>query len=319
VRELADLLDREKPDVLHLHNVYPLISPWAVRTAKSRGIPVLQSVHNFRHTCIEGQHFRDSKQCFDCLGGRWATPGVRHGCYRGSRGQSALMAIGAGFHHSTWAAVDRYLCVSQFIADGLAASGLPEAQIFVKPNGVPDRGKPTHMGDGFLFVGRLTEAKGVALLLDAWARREPSQDRLVIAGDGDLRPRVEACERADPSIKFVGPVTPSEVRELMDNAAVVVVPSVCNEAFGLTVAEAFAAGRSVLGTRVGALPELVSSKTGWVSEPNVFSLAAAFDSVTEGDARTRGQDARACFEVRLSPSAVADAMLFHYNALVPAR
>src|SRR5437868_9975004 len=190
IKALKELIRTERPDIVHLHNPYPLISPWIVKTAQAHGLPVVQTVHNYRQVCANGLYFRDGHICHDCRGRAVPLPAVVHACYRGSRAQSALMATALTVHRGTWRGVDRYLALTDAIAAHLRDFGIPDERIVVKPNSVPDPGPPAPLGDGFLFVGRLSPEKGVSLLLDAWARRPGGTLRIV--GDGPLRPLVES-------------------------------------------------------------------------------------------------------------------------------
>ncbi|MGH3680141.1 MAG: glycosyltransferase, partial [Natronosporangium sp.] len=170
-RELATLIREHRPDLLHLHNPYPLLSPWLVRTAHRYGLPVVHTVHNYRQVCAAGIYFRDGGICHDCRGRRLGVPAVVHRCYRGSRAQSAVMAVTLAAHRPTWRSVDRFVALTAGIAEHLQSYGVPAERIVVKPNAVADPGPPAPLGDGFLFAsGRLAPEKGLGLLLDAWAR-----------------------------------------------------------------------------------------------------------------------------------------------------
>src|SRR4051812_25209399 len=170
VKALKGLIKTERPDVLHLHNPSPLISPWIVRTAHAHGLPVVQTVHNYRQVCANGVYFRDGHICQDCAGRRLPLPAVRHACYRGSTAQSVVMAAALTLHRGTWRSVDRYVALTDAIAAHLRSYGIPDERITVKPKAVADPGPPPPLGSGFLAVGRLTPEKGVDLLLDAWQR-----------------------------------------------------------------------------------------------------------------------------------------------------
>lgn len=158
--DLDRLLVEHRPDVLHLHNPYPLLSPWVVRTAHKRGVPVVQTVHNYRQVCSSGLYFRDGVICQDCRGRALGVPAIVHRCYRDSRAQSALMATTLAVHRPTWRSVDRFIALTSAVADHLRDYGIPDERIVVKPNAVPDPGTPTPVGDGFLFMGRLSPEKG---------------------------------------------------------------------------------------------------------------------------------------------------------------
>jgi len=228
------LLRTVQPHIVHLHNPYPLISPWIVRTAKAMRVPVVQTVHNYRHVCANGLYFRDGHECHDCAGKAFPWPAIKHGCYRDSALQSIPMAASLWAHRSTWMMVDRFLPVGEHVADHLRAFGIPDHKIIVRPNVVADPGEPKPLGQGALFVGRLSEEKGIRLLLDAWKLSGVgAKHTLTIAGDGELRPLLEAAARADKSIHYVGLVPGDQVAALYQSAAVVTVPSLWPEADGL--------------------------------------------------------------------------------------
>ncbi|MEV4826936.1 glycosyltransferase [Micromonospora sp. NPDC049257] len=259
-QELSRLLTEHRPDVLHLHNPYPLLSPWVVRTAHKHGVPVVQTVHNYRQVCSSGIYFRDGVICQDCKGRALAVPSIVHRCYRDSRAQSALMAATLAVHRGTWRSVDRFIALTSAIADHLTDYGIPAERIVVKPNAVPDPGAPTPLGDGFLFLARLTPEKGVNLLLDAW-RRHPvgSLGTLRVAGDGELRPLVEAAaaERAD--VVYLGQLDRDGVRAAVEASAVVIAASMWHDVLPTVIIEALASGRPVLGTALGGIPYLVGA------------------------------------------------------------
>ncbi|MEH0974539.1 glycosyltransferase, partial [Micromonospora sp. CPCC 205546] len=258
--DLSRLITERRPDVLHLHNPYPLISPWIVRTAHRHGVPVVQTVHNYRQVCSSGLYFRDGMICQDCRGRALGVPAIVHRCYRGSRAQSALMATTLAVHRGTWRSVDRFVALTSAVADHLRDYGIPAERIVVKPNGIPDPGAPAPLGDGFLYMARLSPEKGLGLLLDAW-RRHPdgALGPLRIAGDGELRPLAEAAaaERAD--VTYLGPLDRAGVRAAVEASAVIIAASTWHDVLPTVIIEAFSAGRPVLGTALGGIPYLVGA------------------------------------------------------------
>lgn len=316
-RELSDLLRRERPDVLHLHNPYPLLSPWVVRTAHGHGVPVVHTVHNFRQVCAAGTYFRDGHPCYDCRGRAYPYPAVVHACYRGSRAQSLVMASALAAHRGTWRAVDRFIALTTAMAAHLRGYGIPDRRITVKPNSVPDPGRHTVAGSGFLYVGRLSEEKGLRPLLDAW-RRYPVGDLggLTIVGDGPLRDHVVtvAAERSD--IRFLGRQAPSRVREEMRSAGALVVPSTWDEVCPMVVIEALSEARPVLVTDKGGLPYLVGADqarpAGWVSEPTVDGLDATLGQAAREAARFTSP-ARKRYETVFSPTVVTGQLVGVYQ------
>jgi glycosyltransferase involved in cell wall biosynthesis len=274
-RSLAALIRAHRPDLLHLHNPYPLLSPWLVRIAHRHGLPVVHTVHNYRQVCASGIYFRDIGICHDCRGRRLGLPAVVHRCYRESRAQSAVMAVTLAAHRSTWRSVDRFVALSSAIAEHLREYGVPADRITVKPNAIPDPGPPTPPGDGFLFLGRLVPEKGLGLLLDAWQRHpEGLLGTLRIAGDGPQRALATAAARTRSDVEYVGSLDPDGVRAALRDCAVVLATPVWHDVLPTVVIEALAAGRPVLGTALGGIPYLVGD-TGWVVEPTASALADA--------------------------------------------
>ncbi|MET8150077.1 glycosyltransferase family 4 protein [Actinoplanes sp. NPDC049668] len=289
-QDLDELIRRERPDLLHLHNPYPLLSPWVVRTAHAHGVPVVQTVHNYRQVCSSGLYFRDGHNCVDCRGKAFGWPAVAHRCYRGSAAQSALMAATLAVHRSTWKSVDRYIALTGRIAAHLKDYGIPDEHIVIKPNGLPDPGEPAPLGDGFLYAARLSPEKGLGLLLDAW-RRHPdgSLGQLRIAGDGELRPLAEraAAERSD--VTYLGALDRDGMTDARTRSSVIVAVPTWNDVLPTVILEAMAAGRPVLGTDVGGIGYLLgigepAQAAGWAVQPDAAALAAALPVARAGAA-----------------------------------
>jgi glycosyltransferase involved in cell wall biosynthesis len=310
-------LGRFRPDVVHLHNPYPLISPGVVRVARRHGVPVVQTVHNLRHVCLAGTCFRGGRVCEDCRGRLLPWPGVVHGCYRRSRPQSAVMAAAQVVHCRTWRLVDRFLPANRLIAARLAALGIPADRIAVKPNAVADPGPPRPPGQDLLFLGRLETAKGIALLLEAWpARRPPGGPRLLVAGDGPERGRVERAAAAGDAVRYLGLVGPERAATLLGEARALVVPSLLYEGFPRVVAEAFAHGRPVVATALGGLAELVDEQVGWPSPATAAALRARLALAGDPDAAARkGRAARRRYERSFTADRVTDQLLEVYAAV----
>jgi glycosyltransferase involved in cell wall biosynthesis len=316
-RELADLIEEHRPDVLHLHNPYPLLSPWVVRTAHRHGVPVVQTVHNYRQVCSSGLYFRDGHICQDCRGRALGVPAVVHRCYRGSRAQSAVMAATLALHRPTWRSVDRYIALTSAVADHLRDYGIGADRITVKPNSSPDPGPPAPLGEGFLFFGRLSPEKGLGLLLDAWRRHpEGSLGPLRIAGDGELRPLAEATAADRADVEFLGPLDRAGVRAALRASAVVVTVPTWHDVLPTVVIEALASGRPVLGTALGGIPYLVgvddpAGAAGWVVPADPARLAAALPAARDG-ARALAPMARSRYERTFHPDVVTKQLLDVY-------
>jgi glycosyltransferase involved in cell wall biosynthesis len=321
VADVGRLLDEHRPDVLHLHNPFPLISWSVVGAAHERGVPVVQTVHNHRHSCMRGSYFRDGHPCHLCQGRATPWPAVQHGCYRDSHLQSVPMAVAFRAHRDDQRSVDRYVALTQPIADSLLASGLarPE-QVVVRPNTVPDPGTATTPGTGLVFVGRLTVEKGVDVLVDAWHAADRPFGTLTVVGDGPLRTELEA-RAAGPASGLVvrGPLPPDGVAEAMRTAAAVVVPSTSPEALPLVVLEAFAHGRAVLAADGGGLTATVTAEVGVLAAPTVPAMTSALSALEAADLTALGRSARARYEQCYAPRVVMAAQLDIYRGVLGRR
>lgn len=261
-REITQLLKKEKPDVAHFHNTFPLISPAAYYACEEMGVPVVQTLHNYRLLCPGATFLRDGRVCEACLRQPVAWPGIAHGCYRGSRPATAAVAVMQTAHRAlrTWQTkVDVYIALSEFARRKFIEGGLPGDRIVVKPNFVPGDFKPqTSPGKYAVFVGRLSEEKGAQLLVSAWRRMQTAVP-LRIVGDGPLLERLsrEIGESSLPWIELTGRRTRDEVRSLMLGARLLVSPSICYENFPLAVAESFASAVPVIASKLGSMAEIV--------------------------------------------------------------
>lgn len=320
-RALAELLRTERPDVLHLHNPYPLLSPWVVRTAHQHGVPVIQTVHNYRQVCSSGLYFRDGHVCHDCRGRTFGLPAIRHACYRGSRAQSAVMATTLAVHRGIWHSVDRYIALTSAIADHLRDYGIPADRISVKPNAIPDPGPGAGTaGHGFLFAARMSPEKGLGLLLDAWrSHAEGELGTLRIAGDGPLRPLAEEVAAARADVTYLGPLDRAATLGQIAAAACVVVPSAWHDVLPTIVLESLACGRPVLGTTMGGIPYLVgadgpagSASAGWVVAPEVGAISAGLKAAYAGAARL-APAARRRYEESFAPEVLVQRLIDIYE------
>jgi glycosyltransferase involved in cell wall biosynthesis len=319
-QDLSALLAEHRPDVLHLHNPYPLLSPWVVKTAHAHGVPVVQTVHNYRQVCSSGLYFRDGHNCQDCRGKAFGWPAVQHKCYRGSTAQSALMATTLAVHRPTWKSVDRFIALTDRIEAHLLDYGIPSERIVVKPNGLPDPGEPAPLGTGFLYASRLSPEKGLPLLLDAWRRHpEGSLGPLRIAGDGELRPLAEqaAAERSD--ITYLGGLDRAAMVAARHATAVVVAVPTWNDVLPTVILEALSAGRPVLGTAVGGIPyllgiDLTVTPAGWVVPPDPVALSAALP-IARAQAVAVAPAARDRYEQAFHPDVLTRRLVEIYSEL----
>ena len=193
MRRFQKLLRDERPDVVHIHNVFPLISPAVIRAAKAAGVPVVQRVHNYRRTCVAGSHFRDGHQCDDCVGLRIAYPAIVHRCFRQSRSQSTVKVLTETMLRKTWRMVDKFLVFTPFVAGRLLTAGIEQRQITVLPAWTPDPGESSNPVKISCSSDGWRRYKGINLLLDAWrSRTRRGNRRLRIAGTGPLEDQVRS-------------------------------------------------------------------------------------------------------------------------------
>lgn len=309
-REMGILLDSFKPDVIHINNFFPLISPSVIYTSLKKGIPVVMSLHDFRLICANGLLLRNSSPCEKCF--RSPLFGVIYGCYRNSRLQTFpvfLMILLHGRILKTWERISFFIAPSEFVKGMFSKAGFRTDRIFVRPNYVEkefveflERNFRDVRKENFaVFVGRLSEEKGIKILLAAWdiLRKENIRLKLKIAGDGPLMPYVVSRARQNDLVEVLGFVSPTKVAELLAKAKFTVVPSICYEVFGRTVIESYAAGTPVIASKIGALKEIViDEETGTLFDPDAESLAKKIKelcSLSDNRFTAWGENARRLF------------------------
>lgn len=269
--EIRALIRERRPDVVHLTNTFPLISPSACYAARREGVPVVQALRNYRLLCPGALLHRDGKVCEDCLGKRIPWPAIKNRCYRGSRSASTVVTAMVSLHRllRTWhRTVNLFYTLTEFSRQKFIAGGFPASKLVVKPNFVlPDPGPGGGDGGFAVFVGRLSAEKGITTLLEAWQKHELPVP-LKIVGDGPLGETVSAASRENSKIEWLGQKPLEEVMQLVGQATTLVMPSVWYETFGRTTIEAFAAGTPVIGSRMGATGELIDTgRTGFLFNP----------------------------------------------------
>lgn len=241
-------------DVAHFHNTFPLISPAAYYAVQRKGIPVVQTLHNFRLICAGATLSRNGSACESCLERKSLLPGIAHACYRNSRPATAALSTMLAVHRAAGTylrQVDVYIALSEFARRKFIEGGLPQDRIVVKPNFAgPDPGVGDGRGDYALFAGRLSEEKGIHNLAEAW--RGLAGIPLQVAGSGPL-----ACTKWSEGVTWLGPQPREQVYGLMKHASVVIVPSISYEMGPLTILEAFACGTPVITSNLGSMAESV--------------------------------------------------------------
>jgi glycosyltransferase involved in cell wall biosynthesis len=251
--ELELLVAEKQPDIVHCTNTFPLISPAVIHKSHRQGAAVVQALRNYRLICPGAYLLRDGRPCHDCVARAVPWPAVAHGCYRGSRSATAVVASMLVLHRAmgTWRRkVDAFFTLTEFARGKFVEAGFPADRLHVKYNSVPAAPQASARGDYLIFVGRLSPEKGITTLLDAW-QNDASLPLLKIVGDGPLAESVRCAQAVDPRIEWLGQCELPKVQQLVASAQALVMPSVWYETFGRTIAEAYASGTPVIVSRLG--------------------------------------------------------------------
>lgn len=321
---VKDAVSRFKPDVVHVHNTFPLLSPSLFKAIGHTSARVL-TLHNYRLFCPAAIPMREGKVCTQCLDACSALPAMRHGCYRNSRIATVPLALNVALHRflGTWTTqVDAFITLSVFQRELMIKAGLPSDKVFVKPNFHPGN-PPTipwaERSPCVVFAGRLTAEKGVVNLLRAWQAWGQGAPELRLVGDGELRPTLERMAAGLP-VQFLGQLPAEKARAEIANALLVVLPSECFETFGLVVVEAFAFGTPAAVSNLGPLPSIVRhGESGVVFEAaNPESLLKTLRAVWQAPSVLErfGQGARQAFELHYNEDANYQQLTHIYQAAV---
>lgn len=280
--EMRSLLREKRPDVVHVHNIYPQLSPSILDACREEGVPVVMSVQDYKLTCPTAQHLRDGVPCEKCLGGheQWC---AIHNC-RGNRPMSVAYAIrnaAARVTRKIHDGVDAYLCCSQFVANQIIRGGYPAERVHVLPNfaDLPDAPAKTSPGDYVAYIGRISPEKGVDVLIAA-ARLNGLPTKIV--GDTSAMPKLQVDVPAN--VEFLGAMKRDQIPDFLKSARMLVVPSIWYEAFGIVCAEAMAYRLPVIASNMGGLPEVVDhDRTGLTVPPNDPAMLATAMTRLWGD------------------------------------
>lgn len=276
---IEELIRKEKPDLVHFYNTFPLFSPSVYYAVKAARLPLVQSLHNYRLLCLNATFYRDGSICEDCLGKTLSLPGIHHACYHHSRLQSASVAGMQLVHRllKSWhKKVDLFLLGStRFALYKFVQAGYPEDAFMLKPNFVfPDPGMGEGKGGYVLFVGRLDETKGIGDLLTAWQSKSLAIP-LKIVGDGPMQMQVRKTAQDLEHVEFLGRKSLAEMYALMKDARFLVFPSRWYEAMPRTIIDSFAVGTPVCAADTGAMHDLIDDgRTGLLFTPGDIDALA---------------------------------------------
>ena len=294
------LIRDHQPEVVHVHSLYPQLSPAVIRAAAGFDAPILMTLHNFRLMCLPATFLRNGEICESCAGHvPWR--GVAHGCYRGSRAASAVMASSLTVHRlaRTFDHVKLFLAVSDFARRTYVDYGLDESRIRIKGNFSWPLPQRQGAGEDFLYLGRLSPEKGVERAISA-TRDHAS---LIVVGDGPERNRLRLS--AGKRVRFEGSVEPSEIPTYLSSSRALLVPSRCYEGAPRAIIEAFAAGVPVIASRLGGLGELIEEGVnGLLVEPDdeVGWREAVERLMDDDESRRMGRGAHETWRERFSPA-----------------
>jgi glycosyltransferase involved in cell wall biosynthesis len=321
-RDLRTVLREQRPEVVHIHNTFPLLSAAALYACRDARVPVVATIHNYRLACANGAFFRNGAICHDCADGL-PVRAVLHGCYRGSRAATVPVALSMGVHRQAWKSlVSAYIFISASQRDLLRGSGLASDRVFVRHNLIPRRGRPpTARTPTVVFAGRLDEAKGVLLLMRGWDwyLRESCEPglNLVIVGGGPLGDEVSAWASTRPSVEMTGTVSGDRCAELISRARAVLLPSAWEETFGLVAVEAMAAGVPPIAAGHGSFTELITPGVDGVlfnpNDPTALGLAIADVEKNPERYEVYGDQARKTYEHRFDPQRSVEELVEIYR------
>lgn len=325
-RLVGSAVRTNSPDIVHVHNFFPLLSPSIFDACSSLGVPTVMTLHNYRLLCVNGLLLREGKPCEECIG-TLPLKSLYHRCYRGSVGASAAVATMISAHSlmRTWhKKVNRFIALTDFAQELFVRGGLPSESIVVKPNcAARPLALPKDVGSrtGFLYVGRLSAEKGLDTLLRAWTGKDFP---LTIIGDGPMVSEVEVAAKANSAIRFLGPRPRDFVLREIAQASAVIVPSVWYENFPMTIVESFAHGTPVIASNIGALPHIVQDgKNGLLfstsDHRDLASIVTTHSDMSSEQKLLLSRSAYQVYQDNLSPEACLASLEAIYQSVLTER
>jgi glycosyltransferase involved in cell wall biosynthesis len=321
-RDLKAVLREHRPEVVHVHNTFPLLSDAVLYACRDARVPVVATMHNYRLVCSNGMFFRSGTVCHDCTRGL-PVRAVVHGCYRESHAATVPVALARGLYRRAWRSlVSAYVFISASQRDLHGGLGLAPDRVFVRYNLIPRHSRPrVARTPTVAYAGRLHEAKGVRLLMAGWdCYLRKSGDpglNLVIVGAGPLEDEVAAWASARPSVEMTGTVSGDRCAELISRARAVLLPSVWEETFGLVAVEAMAAGVPPIAAGHGSFTELITPGVDGIlfspGDPAALALAIADVEKNPEQYEVYGDQARKTYEQRFDPQRSVEELLEIYR------
>jgi glycosyltransferase involved in cell wall biosynthesis len=256
IREIKAILSKEKVDIAHIHNTFPLISPSIYRILRKSGVKTVQTIHNYRFLCPNGLFFRDGKICTLCAGRKYVNS-LRYRCYRNSFMESVLYYLILTLNKKVFKKyIDSYIALTEFTKNIFISAGFDEKKIYVKGNGYEDNELRRKKSGGYFYCfGRISEEKGVDFLLENFSK---TKTNLIVSGSGDklefYKNKYSSCN----NIRFTGYLDAAAVGEFIATAQAVILPSIWYENFPMAIVESFRAGIPVIATDMGSIPFIIN-------------------------------------------------------------
>ena len=308
--EITSLAMEHRPEVAYVHNIYPLISPSVYHVLHALGVPIVQVIHDFRPFCTNGWFYNEEGICEKCKGGNYVHA-IRHRCYKSSYAYSALYASAMTFARRSGAIgkVDAFLCLTEFARQKLISAGIPGEKLFVRPNCIDASQIDPAVGRGeyIAYIGRLSREKGIWTLIHAMERVKGAVLKIAGVGpeEGAIRSYVE--QKGIRNVELLGFLAGDARTEFLRKCIFTIMPSEWYEMFPMVLLEAWAAGKPVIGSRLGATSDLIEDGvTGLLFDAgNPADLANKIDCLFRSSYfRSRmGAEARALVETKYSTSA----------------
>lgn len=315
--EISKIIGKTKPDICHVHNMFPLISPSIYYACNDNKVPVVQTIHNYRFFCTNGYFFRDNHICEECINSN-AFRAVKYKCYRNSKVQtySAAKMLESHKKKNTWREkINILICPSKFVKSKFIQGGFSENKLIVKPNFLPYDPEPSYNNnDYFLYAGRIDNLKGIKVLSSALLDRINTNVKII--GDG---PEINKLKE-NKNLQILNKRSNNETINYIKNCISLIFPSICYETFGLSIIEAFACGKPVIASRLGAMEDLVEEgKSGLLFEPgNSDDLRNKIVWAIEHKAEMKemGKNARKIFEDKYTAELNYKILLSIYNNII---
>ncbi len=320
-RAVSDAIARFKPDIIHVHNFFPLLSPAVFYAARKQNVPIVMTLHNFRLICSNALLFRDGHICESCVRKILPLNGILHRCYHNSFTETAAVTLATSFHRlaGTWKnKVNRYIALTEFGKNKILSSslGLSPSQVTVKPNFVEDMGSGTgKREDFFVWIGRLSDEKRIEALI--WSQKFHPY-KLKIIGDGPLKNLVEGAAGRNKNIEYLGFRDKNFIMETLKRAKALLFTSSWYEGMPMTIIEALSAGTPVITPRIGGLPSIITDLHNGLlyRSGNIIDFVEKIKFIDEHCPESFYINARKTYEERFSPARNYEMLMSIYRDVI---